>query len=163
MRENQNIKLKPKLEKKRHIAKTITWRIVGSLDTWLISWFLVYYFGENPEQATEAASYITGLELITKTIFYYFHERIWYGLNWITDNQKLRHIIKTISWRLVGAVDTILLVFIVYYFLFDSTEGASEVALSMFSIEIVTKMVLYYFHERIWFTSNYGIIKLKDQ
>ena len=163
MKENQNIKLKPRLEKKRHIAKTITWRIVGSLDTWLISWFLVYYFGENPEQATEAASYITGLELITKTIFYYFHERIWYGLNWITDNQKLRHIIKTISWRLVGAVDTILLVFIVYYFLFDSTEGASEVAISMFSIEIVTKMVLYYFHERIWFVSNFGIVKLKDQ
>ena len=163
MKENQNIKLKPRLEKKRHIAKTITWRIVGSLDTWLISWFLVYYFGENPEQATEAASYITGLELITKTIFYYFHERIWYGLNWITGNQKLRHIIKTISWRLVGAVDTILLVFIVYYFLFDSTEGASEVAISMFSIEIVTKMVLYYFHERIWFVSNFGIIKPKYQ
>ena len=163
MKENQNIKLKPRLEKKRHIAKTITWRIVGSLDTWLISWFLVYYFGENPEQATEAASYITGLELITKTIFYYFHERIWYGLNWISDNQKLRHIIKTISWRLVGAIDTIFLVFIVYYFLFNSTEGASKVALSMFSIEIVTKMVLYYFHERIWFTSNYGIIKLKAQ
>ena len=141
MKENQNIKLKPRLEKKRHIAKTITWRIVGSLDTWLISWFLVYYFGENPEQATEAASYITGLELITKTIFYYFHERIWYGLNWITDNQKLRHIIKTISWRLVGAIDTIFLVFIVYYFLFNSTEGASKVALSMFTIEIVTKMV----------------------
>ena len=163
MKENQNIKLKPRLEKKRHIAKTITWRIVGSLDTCLISWFLIYYFGENPEQATEAASYITGLELITKTIFYYFHERIWYGLNWITDNQKLRHIIKTISWRLVGAVDTILLVFIVYYFLFDSTEGASEVVLSMFSIELVTKIVLYYLHERIWFTSNYGIIKPKDQ
>jgi uncharacterized membrane protein len=163
LRGNQNIKLKPRLEKKRHIAKTITWRIVGSLDTWLISWFLVYYFGENPEQATEAASYITGLELITKTIFYYFHERIWYGLNWITDNQKLRHIIKTISWRLVGAIDTIFLVFIVYYFLFNSTEGASKVALSMFSIEIVTKMVLYYFHERIWFASNFGIIKPKDQ
>ena len=163
MKENQNIKLKPKLEKKRHIAKTITWRIVGSLDTWLISWFLVYYFGENPEQATEAASYITGLELITKTIFYYFHERIWYGLNWITYNQKLRHIIKTISWRLVGAVDTILLVFIVYYFLFDSTEGASEVALSIFSIELITKMILYYFHERIWFASNFGVVKSKNQ
>ena len=163
MRENKNIKLKPRLEKKRHIAKTITWRTVGSLDTWLISWFLVYYFGENPEQATEAASYITGLELITKTIFYYFHERIWYGLNWITDNQKLRHIIKTISWRLVGAVDTILLVFIVYYYLFNTTEEASKVALSIFSIELITKMILYYFHERIWFASNFGVIKPKDQ
>ena len=166
MKENQNSKSKPRLSRKRHIAKTITWRIVGSIDTWVIGYIIIKYFSEGEQtniKAIEAASYIAGLELITKTIFYYFHERIWYGLNWIIDNQKLRHIIKTISWRLVGAVDTILLVFIVYYFLFDSTEGASKVALSMFSIEIVTKMVLYYFHERIWFASNYGVIKPKDQ
>jgi len=166
MKENQNIKLKPRIERKRHIAKTITWRIVGSIDTWVIGYIIIKFFSEGEQinniNAIKAASYITGLELITKTIFYYFHERIWYGLNWITDNQKLRHIIKTISWRLVGAIDTIFLVFIVYYFLFNSTEGASKVALSMFSIEIVTKMVLYYFHERIWFSSKFGIIKPKD-
>jgi len=32
----------------------------------------------------------------------------------------------------------------------------------MFSIEIITKIVLYYLHERIWFTSNYGVKKLED-
>ena len=168
MKENQNIKFKPRVERKRHIAKTITWRIIGSIDTWIIGYVLIRFFSEEQQEgvnmmAAEAASYIAGLEVITKTILYYFHERIWYGLIWMTDNQKLRHIIKTISWRLVGAIDTILLVFIVYYFLFDSTKGASEVALSMFSIEIVTKMVLYYFHERIWFSSNFGVIKPKDQ
>ncbi|HJM16517.1 MAG TPA: DUF2061 domain-containing protein [Flavobacteriales bacterium] len=162
MRENKNINLKPKLERKRHIAKTITWRIVGSVDTWLISWILIQFFGENPQEAVEAASYIASLELITKTILYYLHERVWYNLNWITDNQKLRHIIKTISWRLVGAIDTILLVFIVYYYLFNTTKGASEVALSIFSIELITKMILYYFHERIWFASNFGVVKSKN-
>jgi uncharacterized membrane protein len=160
--ENQKIKSKPRLEKKRHIAKTITWRIIGSFDTWLISWFLIYYFGENPEEATQAASYISGLELISKTILYYFHERIWYSLNWISDRQRTRHIIKTISWRLVGALDTILLVFIVYYYLFNTIDGAAEVALSIFSIELITKMILYYFHERIWFASNFGVVKSKD-
>ena len=159
MIENQNIKLKPRLQKKRHVAKTITWRIIGSIDTWLISWILIQFFGENPQEAGEAASYIAGLELISKTILYYFHERIWYNLNWITDNQKLRHIIKTISWRLVGAIDTILLVFTVYYCLFNTTEGASEIALSIFSIELITKMILYYFHERAWFASNFGVVK----
>jgi uncharacterized membrane protein len=162
LRENKNINLKPKLERKRHIAKTITWRIVGSVDTWLISWILIQFFGENPQEAVEAASYIASLELITKTILYYLHERVWYNLNWITDNQKLRHIIKTISWRLVGAIDTILLVFIVYYYLFNTTKGASEVALSIFSIELITKMILYYFHERIWFASNFGVVKSKN-
>ena len=159
MIENQNIKLKPRLERKRHVAKTITWRIIGSIDTWLISWILIQFFGENPQEAGEAASYIAGLELISKTILYYFHERIWYGLNWISDRQRIRHIIKTISWRLVGAIDTILLVFIVYYYLFNTTEEASNVALSIFSIELITKMILYYFHERAWFASNFGVVK----
>ena len=163
MIENQNIKLKPRLERKRHVAKTITWRIIGSIDTWLISWILIQFFGENPQEAGEAASYIAGLEIISKTILYYFHERIWYGLNWISDRQRIRHIIKTISWRLVGAIDTISLVFIVYYCLFNTTEGAAEVALSIFSIELITKIILYYLHERIWFSSNYGVIKPKDQ
>ena len=163
MIENQNIKLKPRLQKKRHIAKTITWRIIGSIDTWLISWILIQFFGENPQESGEAATYIAGLEVITKTILYYLHERVWYNLNWITDNQKLRHIIKTISWRLVGAIDTILLVMIVYYYLFNTTQDAAKVALSIFSIELITKMILYYFHERVWFSSNYGVIKQKDQ
>ena len=149
---------KPKIERKRHIAKTITWRIIGTTDTWLISYILVYYFGDAPEKATEAASYIAGLELITKTILYYFHERIWYRLSF-GFTPRVRHIIKTISWRLVGAVDTILLVFVVYFFLFGKTEGAAEIAVSMFSIEIVTKMVLYYLHERVWYTSNWGVLK----
>ena len=104
---------KPKVERKRHIAKAITWRIIGTTDTWLISYILVYYTGDTPEKATEAAAYIAGLELITKTILYYFHERIWYRLNVVSSRQRVRHIIKTISWRLVGAVDSILLVFVI--------------------------------------------------
>ena len=149
---------KPKIERKRHIAKTITWRIVGTTDTWLISFILVYYIGDTPEKATEAASYIAGLELITKTILYYFHERTWFRLNF-GFAPRVRHIIKTISWRLVGAIDTILLVFVVYFFLFGKTEGAAEIAVSMFSIEIVTKMALYYLHERVWYTSHWGVLK----
>ena len=156
-----------KISRKRHVAKAITWRIVGSVDTWLIGYILIRFFGaeaidveesEINQKAALVASYIAILELITKTILYYFHERVWSSIRWITK-QEVRHIIKTISWRLVGAIDTILLVFIVYYFVKGSTEGAAKLALSMFSIEIVTKMVLYYFHERIWFTSNYGVIK----
>ena len=159
-----------KINRRRHIAKTITWRIIASTDTWLISWLIINYIGDiqffntnfNSEirsKAVQAASLITILELISKTILYYFHERIWYNLNWINIKQKYRHIIKTFSWRLIGAVDTILLVFIVFYFLFSSTKGASVVAVSMFSVEVITKMVLYYFHERIWYNFNWGVVK----
>ena len=94
-------------------------------------------------------------------ILYYFHERTWCRLSF-GFTPRVRHIIKTISWRLVGAIDTIFLVFVVYFFLFGKTKGAAEIAVSMFSIEIITKMLFYYIHERVWYTSDWGVIKSEN-
>jgi len=57
--------------RRRHIAKAITWRMLGTLDTVLIGWF----FTGSP--AIGAA--IGGAEVITKTFLYYMHERAWYN------------------------------------------------------------------------------------
>ena len=152
------------ISKKRHIAKTITWRVIGTLDTFIIGKILLEYT-DHVEYSTAAAGFIAILELITKTALYYIHERIWFKLNWVNISNKARHIIKTISWRLVGAIDTVLLVFLVFYFLFPIQDGsfnyveASQIAMVMFSIEVITKIILYYIHERIWFMSNFGVIK----
>jgi uncharacterized membrane protein len=53
-----------------------------------------------------------------------------------------RSILKTISWRLLATMTTVA---IVYFF-------TKELALSLGigAIEVVSKMILYYFHERIW-------------
>jgi len=151
---------KVEIEKKRHIAKTLTWRIVGTLDTFLISTFLIHYINDTSYlYSALIGGWISGLEIITKTILYYLHERFWYTVNWISSNQ-IRHIIKTVSWRLIGAIDTIILVFLVFYFKTGTVKQAPEVAISIFSIEIITKMALYYIHERIWIKSNWGVIKL---
>ena len=58
------------VSKKRHILKTITWRIIGTLDTMILSWFITgnWKFGVA----------IGGVELITKMVLYYLHERAWY-------------------------------------------------------------------------------------
>ena len=70
---------KVQIKKKRHVLKAITWRCVGTLDTWLISWFLISNSHEisflNTDiniqsRAAEAASYIATLELISKTILF---------------------------------------------------------------------------------------------
>ena len=55
--------------KARSILKTISWRIVGTLDTMALGWFLT----GDPLLGLK----IGGLELITKFILYYIHERIW--------------------------------------------------------------------------------------
>ena len=54
---------------KRHILKSVTWRIVGTLDTMALGWFIT----GSPLLGLK----IGGLELFTKFILYYFHERIW--------------------------------------------------------------------------------------
>ena len=71
---------------KRHVAKTVTWRIVGTVDTMLIGWLIT----GNPITGLK----IGGIELITKMILYYLHERIWYkmnlGLPHRNSNKKLK-------------------------------------------------------------------------
>ena len=61
---------KPNISRKRHILKTITWRVVGTIDTMLIAWII----SGDPMIGIS----IGGLELFTKMILYYVHERVWY-------------------------------------------------------------------------------------
>lgn len=63
-----------------------------------------------------------------------------------------RHILKTISWRIVGTLDTMILSAII--------TGSWELGLVIGGIEVITKMVLYFLHERAWYKfSNYGVDK----
>ena len=55
---------------KRHIAKTITWRIIGTLDTMIIAWVIT--------GSLEWGLAIGGIEVFTKIILYFLHERAWY-------------------------------------------------------------------------------------
>jgi uncharacterized membrane protein len=125
--------------KKRHIAKTITWRIIGTLDTLLLSWFI--------SGDMTVGVQIGGLELVTKMILYYFHERAWFHTN-ITSTNK-RHILKTFSWRGIGTLDTILLGWLI--------TGDPFVGLQIGAAEVITKMLLYYGHEKLWYRINFGL------
>jgi len=59
-----------------------------------------------------------------------------------SSEKPIRSIAKAISWRIVGTIDTM----IIAYFI----TGEISMALSIGSVEVVTKMILYYGHERIW-------------
>ncbi|WP_431127534.1 DUF2061 domain-containing protein [Flagellimonas flava] len=64
-----------------------------------------------------------------------------------SENPK-RSIVKSISWRIVGTLDTIIISWII--------TGTLTLAFSIGLVELVTKMVLYFFHERIWNTISWG-------
>jgi uncharacterized membrane protein len=58
----------------RSLVKAITWRITGSIDTFVISFILTEHLA--------VAGSIAATELLTKIALYYFHERIWATVPW---------------------------------------------------------------------------------
>jgi len=124
---------------KRHVAKTITWRIVGTLDTLILSWIISGDFSIGVQMGL--------FEMITKMILYYVHERLWFKSAIKSSNK--RHVLKTFSWRGVGTLDTIILGWIV--------TGNPLTGLKIGGAEVVTKMLLYFIHEKLWYRINYGL------
>ena len=136
--------------RKRHITKAVTWRIVGTIDTMLLAWF----FTGNPLTGVK----IGFAEVITKTGLYYLHERAWFNVNrrkihWL-KNSKRRHLVKTVTWRFFGTIDTMILAWLI--------SGDPLIGLQVGTTELLTKMVLYYLHERVWYKTKFGLKETKD-
>jgi len=62
------------------------------------------------------------------------------GLKRLEDNKV--SLLKTVSWRIIGTLDTMIISYVL--------TGALDVAVSIGGIEVVSKMILYYLHERAW-------------
>ena len=62
------------------------------------------------------------------------------GLKRMEDNRV--SLLKTISWRIIGTIDTMIISYIL--------TGKLDIAVSIGGIEVVSKMILYYLHERAW-------------
>jgi len=138
---------------KRHIAKSITWRLIGSIDTFVFGWVVTGDFNEGLN--------LSGITTITKLIWYYIHERLWFK-SFVIESNK-RHLFKTISWRFIGTIDTILFGWILI--------GNPLTGLKIGGVEFISKMILYFGHEKLWYKINFGLdmrnkekrLKIKDK
>ena len=68
--------------KKRHLAKTFTWRVTATLTTMFIAWVVS---GDPLTGIT-----VGGVEFFVKIPIYYFHERVWYRSNFGLNGQSKR-------------------------------------------------------------------------
>ena len=62
------------------------------------------------------------------------------------NKSRIRHIAKTITWRIIASLTTFILA---YIFTQDITKS-----LWLMTTEMIIKLLLYYYHERVWF--KYG-------
>lgn len=153
----------PRDSVKRSLVKAITWRIVGTLDTFVLSFLLITYLGpllglnliSQDTNIVQTAGYIALAEVFTKLIIYAGHEQIWTRVKWgmsVIAGPKpesyTRSLVKTATWRVLASLDTMLLA---WFF-----TASLITAFSIGSFEVITKLVLYFFHERIWQKINYG-------
>jgi uncharacterized membrane protein len=65
-----------------------------------------------------------------------------------------RSLLKAVSWRATGTVDTMVVSFIV--------TGQVRLAVSIGAIELFTKICLFYLHERVWNKIPFGRVKPKE-
>lgn len=127
----------------RSLIKGVSWRVIGTIDTMLVS----YFFTGHWEKAFQIGFY----EIFTKIILYYFHERVW--LYFVKERIKEHwvSVSKGITWRIIGSIDTTMLAWLI--------TGSGFTGLQIGSAEVLTKLVLYYFHERIWAGVPLGTIR----
>lgn len=65
-----------------------------------------------------------------------------------TSERPLRSIVKALSWRIIGTLDTIFISWLL--------SGELALAFSIGSLELFTKMALYFIHERAWNQVKWG-------
>jgi len=148
------------MQKDKHLiglTKGVTWRIIGTLDTMLLSYIFTKSIGN--------ALQIGFTEVFTKIFLFYLHERFWFRVKWglklktkeyhteeelsdyehkdeIWEETHTRSVVKGISWRIVGTIDTIIIATL--------WTGDYTKALKIGFTEVITKVFLFYVHERIW-------------
>lgn len=127
----------------RSLIKGISWRIFASIDTFFLAVLLT--------GKVMIAAPIAITEILTKIILYFLHERLWNLLSWGRTYNKpttFRSLVKSISWRVWGTIDTIILSFFI--------SGNIHFALTIGSLEVFTKIFFYFVHERIWAQIKWG-------
>ena len=151
----------------RSIFKGISWRIIGTLDTIFLSWLftgqikdalkigstevftkiVLYYLHERVwlklnigrEKVYLKQNEIPPIDEETQELEEVFHAE---KTDYYFEDKHWRSVIKGISWRIVGTLDTIVIATL--------WTGDFTKALKIGFTEVFTKVFLFYLHERVW-------------
>ena len=131
----------------RSVIKGISWRIIATSDTFLVVIIITCLLDQC---SFENAIKIGIIEFFLKLLIYYTHERVWLKLIKSFRFSKEQSLLKTISWRFIATITTFLI------------SGAilndfNEIALFIALLELISKFILYYLHERIWIKIPLGL------
>jgi uncharacterized membrane protein len=133
----------------RSLLKSFSWRIIAISDTILTVLLITCVFGDC---SLKNALTIGFLEFLIKLVAYFVHERIWLPIQYEKRFGVTRTIYKTLSWRVLATVVT----FVIADEILNTKDNT---ALYIAGIEVFTKSLLYYTHERLWLTLPLGKLR----
>jgi len=133
----------------RSLLKSFSWRIIAISDTILTVLLITCVFGDC---SLKNALTIGFIEFLIKLVAYFVHERLWLSIQFEKRFGVTRTIYKTLSWRVLATVVT----FIIAGEILSTKDNA---ALYIAVIEVFTKSLLYYMHERLWLTLPLGKLR----
>ncbi len=127
----------------RSAIKAFTWRVIGSLDTTVISFFQTGDF--------KVSLKIGSTDFLSKIVLYYLHERAWIYFLGRKSLTPLVSFLKAVCWRAIGSMDTAMWGW--WY------TGSAMTGLKIGGYELLTKILLYYIHERLWARVPIGSVR----
>ena len=100
--------------KRRTMVKTLLWRIIGIIWTWIGAYLIILFIPEKYSSAAMIATLIVIYHHSTRMIMYYFYERIWTKIEWGRLAGVKRGIsIKTKILWIIGITITIIAIYYV--------------------------------------------------
>jgi len=116
------------------------WRLLCNGEETLVSNIIIDSKTETTKDFINGVGYkwhvtCTGTLTVKDGIAYISYKR--------KDNSVYRHLIKTITWRILGTIDTMIISSII--------TGNIKIGLAIGGLEVFTKMALYFLHERAWY------------
>jgi len=131
----------------RSLVKGISWRMIATSDTFLVVFIITCLLDQC---SVENAIKIGVIEFFLKLLIYYAHERVWLKVIKSFTFSKQQSLLKTISWRFIATTTTFLISGAVL-------NDFNEIALFIALLELISKFILYYVHERIWIKIPLGL------
>ncbi|MGB1216946.1 MAG: DUF2061 domain-containing protein [Saprospiraceae bacterium] len=135
----------------RSILKGFSWRGVAMLDTFFVAIIVTWIIYGEPQ--IEKSFWIMLIETPLKLVIYYVHERMWQRFWRAKEIHNKDLIKKTVSWRIIATLMT--------FSISGSILGkdAAIAATAIAITELVSKTILYYFHEKTWLKVNRGNVR----
>lgn len=133
----------------RSLLKGISWRVIATLDTFLI---VSVYTCYQEDCSLDFAFKIGFYEFLIKFFIYFLHERLWQSTykNGSVGNKIILY--KTVSWRIMATALTFTIAGTVI-------KSFGDLAIAIAITELFTKMFLYYGHEKLWLILPLGRIR----